>query len=82
MAPIRPQLLVSHANHSATGTSLYVFYVCMYVCVYVYMYVCILYFEYILYVCRVLTVIHTYSSDALAQGILKSCFDCNTHIFK
>ena len=31
-APIRPQLLVSHANHSATETSMYV---CMYVCVYV-----------------------------------------------
>ena len=31
MAPIRPQLLVSHANHSATETSLYV---CMYVCMY------------------------------------------------
>ena len=30
MAPIRPQLLVSHANHSATETS-----ICMYVCVYV-----------------------------------------------
>ena len=29
MAPIRPQLLVSHANHSATETSMYV---CMYVC--------------------------------------------------
>ena len=29
MAPIRPQLLVSHANHSATETSIYV---CMYVC--------------------------------------------------
>ena len=36
MAPIRPQLLVSHANHSATETSLYI---CMYD--YVYMYVCI-----------------------------------------
>ena len=32
MAPIRPQLLVSHANHSATETS-------MYVCMYVFMYV-------------------------------------------
>ena len=31
MAPIRPQLLVIHANHSATETSLHVFmYVCMY----------------------------------------------------
>ena len=35
MAPIRPQLLVSHANHSATETS-----ICMYVCMYVLMYVC------------------------------------------
>ena len=37
MAPIHPQLLVSHANNSATETSL-----CMYVCVYMYicMYVC------------------------------------------
>ena len=34
MAPIRPQLLVSHTNHSATETS-------MYVCMYVYMYVCV-----------------------------------------
>ena len=33
MAPIRPQLLVSHANHSATETSMYV---CMYVCMYVF----------------------------------------------
>ena len=32
MAPIRPQLLVSQANHSATETSMYV---CMYVCMYV-----------------------------------------------
>ena len=40
MAPIRPQLLVSHANHSATETS-----ICMYICPYVCMYVCI-------YVCR------------------------------
>ena len=38
MAPIRPQLLVSHANHSATETSMYV---CMYVLMYVWMYVCI-----------------------------------------
>ena len=29
--PIRPQYLVSHANHSATETSMYV---CMYVCIY------------------------------------------------
>ena len=34
MAPIRSQLLVSHANHSATETS-------MYVCTYSYMYACI-----------------------------------------
>ena len=50
MAPIRPQLLVSHANHSATETlCIYVYmyvclfvcmYVCMHVCTYVYMYVC------------------------------------------
>ena len=32
MAPIRPKLPVSHANHSATETSLYV---CMYVIIYV-----------------------------------------------
>ena len=36
IVPIRPQLLVSHANNSATETS----HVCMYVCVYVCMYVC------------------------------------------
>ena len=34
MAPIRPQLPASHANHSATETSL-----CMYVCTYEHMYV-------------------------------------------
>ena len=53
MAPIRPQLLVSHTNHSATETSIKCMYVCMcicmcicmgicmciYVCVYVCMYV-------------------------------------------
>ena len=33
MPPIRPQLLVSHANHSATET-------CMHECMNVYMYVC------------------------------------------
>ena len=33
MAPIRPQLLVSHANHSATETSMYVC-VCVHVCMY------------------------------------------------
>ena len=38
MAPIRPQLLVSHANHSATETSMYA---CMNVCMYcVRMYIC------------------------------------------
>ena len=41
MAPIREQLPASHANHSATETSLYVcMCVCVYVCVYVCMYVC------------------------------------------
>ena len=41
MAPIRPQLLVSDANHSATETSMYVcMYVCIDVCIYVCMYVC------------------------------------------
>ena len=48
IAPIRPQLLVSHANHSATETSMYLYmcvcvyvfaYVCMYVCMYVYIYI-------------------------------------------
>ena len=35
MAPIRPQLLVSHANHSTTKTSLSVrMYVCTNVCMY------------------------------------------------
>ena len=38
MAPIRPQLLVSHANHSVTETSMYV---CMYVCIYIYIYMCV-----------------------------------------
>ena len=39
MAPICPQLLVSHANHSATETS--IMYVFMYICVYVCMYICV-----------------------------------------
>ena len=47
MAPIRPQLLVSHANHSATETSM-----CMYVCMYVCMYICIYIYIYIyIYMC-------------------------------
>ena len=37
MAPIRLQLLVIHANHSATETSMYV---CIHVCMYAFMYVC------------------------------------------
>ena len=41
---------------------------CVYVCMCMYVYVFYI-FEYILYVCRVLTSIHTYSSDVLAQGI-------------
>ena len=55
MTPIRPQLLVSHANHSVTETSLYVcIYVCLYVCMLACMYVCM--FVYVcmyacLYVC-------------------------------
>ena len=45
MASIRPQLLVSHANHSTTETSMYVCIdVCMYICMYVCMYVCHLHF--------------------------------------
>ena len=36
MAPIRPQLLVSHANHSATETSICM-YVCMHACVSIYL---------------------------------------------
>ena len=59
MAPIRPQLLVSHANHSATETSMYV---CMYVCIYV----CMTTYMYCLYV----GVEYTYIDvNALAQGI-------------
>ena len=42
MAPMLSQLLVSHANHSATETSMYVcMYVCMDVCMDVYMYACV-----------------------------------------
>ena len=54
MAPIRPQLLVSHANHSATEISLcmYVCYVCMY-CMYVRTYVCI-------HVCACPSILHIY----------------------
>ena len=35
-APIRPQLLISHANHSATETCMYVsmyVYVCIFICI-------------------------------------------------
>ena len=39
MAPIRPQLLVPHANHSATETSICV-HVCMYACIHTYIHVC------------------------------------------
>ena len=39
MAPIRPQLLVSHANHPATETCMYVC-MCVCVCVDVWMYGC------------------------------------------
>ena len=42
MAPIRPQLLVSHANHSATETCMCVCVCCMYVCMYVCVCVCII----------------------------------------
>ena len=38
MAPSRPQLLVSHANHSATETSICM-YVCVCVCVCVFIYI-------------------------------------------
>ena len=38
MAPIRPQLLVSHAKHSATETSLCM-YLCMYECMYIRTYI-------------------------------------------
>ena len=44
MAPIRPQLLVSHANHSATETCMYV---CMYVLMYDYIYVCMYHCMYV-----------------------------------
>ena len=43
MAPIRPQLLVSHANHSATKTSICM-YESLYVCVCVYIYIIFLFF--------------------------------------
>ena len=48
-------------------------YVLMYVCIYVCMYVFYI-FEYIYKYCTYVDLIHTYSSDALAQGILKSFF--------
>ena len=53
MAPIRPQVLVSHANHSATETSMYVC-ICVCVCMYVYMYVSVFVYMYVcmyVYVC-------------------------------
>ena len=58
---------------------MYCVYVCVCMCVCVYMY--FLYtFEYILYVCRVFDLLHTYSSDTLAQGILKSFFAFTTFL--
>ena len=49
MAPIRPQLPSSHANHSATETSLVLdvwevvtnVCVCIYIYIYIYIYVCV-----------------------------------------
>ena len=66
MAPIRPQLLVSHANHSATETSMYVCMyvcVCIYVCMYMYvcMYVCIYVYIYIYIRTRTHTRTHTHT---------------------
>ena len=40
LAPIRSQLLVSHANHSATETYCMYVYVCMHACMHVCMYLC------------------------------------------
>ena len=64
MAPIRPQLLVSHANHSATETSICIcmyMYICMcmYVCMYVYVciYVCVCMYVY-MYVCIMYVYVH------------------------
>ena len=63
MAPIRPQLLVSHANHSATETSMYVcIYVCVCVCVCMCVYVCVC-----VYMC-----VHTHIHNIAASGILVS----------
>ena len=74
MAPIRPQLLVSHANHFPTETSMYVcMCVCMYVCMYVRTCVC-------MYVCmfvRVCVYVCTYDwkCDAICEIF---CIDVST----
>ena len=79
MAPIRPQLLVSHANHSATETYACVcIYVCMYVCMYLCMYACMYVCMYVcMYWCMTTSMYclyfgfdYTYIDvNALAQGI-------------
>ena len=56
MAPIRQQLLVSHANHSTTKTCKYVYmYVCMYVCIYVCIYLLVLLFIIIIIIINLFT---------------------------
>ena len=57
IAPIRPQLPVSQANHSATETCMYVrmyayMYACVCVCLYICMYVCLCMYVYMyVYMC-------------------------------
>ena len=65
----------------ATSRSMYVcmhvctpMYVCNYVCMYVHMYIYIFYIWIYIVCMSGFDLIHTYSSDALAQGILKSFF--------
>ena len=65
MAPIRPQLLVSHANHSATETSLCVCVsMCVYVCMYMHanMYACMYMCVYIYFIACLLTVLSVSTS--------------------
>ena len=94
MAPIRPQLLVSHANHSATQTSIcmYVYmyvsmyvsmYVCIYVCIYLSIYVCIYLYMYVcIYVCMyVCMYVCLYISAVCGDGeCSKTHFDGNNFI--
>ena len=70
MAPIRPQLLVSHANHSATETSICM-YVCMYACMGVWMYYVCMY-DVCMYACMYVCM---YVVCMGCMGWMEACMD-------